>query len=352
MLASENGIIEPIPRFALPKPWGDMQVPENIRKGVVFLGWRSADGKFSPRATGFIVSTLDEEHGGAFMHVVTAQHCVGRLYEPDDNGNQRDVRISVNRRDGEPPDLIRLDYKQWWFHPDDTKLTDVAVALLPLDERVHDFNHGTLSHVELSEQLIKDKEVGAGDEVFIVGLFRKHSGRQRNIPIVRIGNIAAMPEEPIWTKSGFMDAYLIEARSIGGLSGSPVLVNYGLWRTVQGQPKYQAGLPFGLLGLMHGHFDVEDLNSDIVVDDIAKASPEGIHSGIGVVVPVSKIRETLMQDDLEAARKKIIKEHLDKSSVIPDFDKDDDQPASDENPNHLEDFTRLVDVAARKQEKK
>ena len=341
--------IEPIPRFALPKSWAEMQVGDNIRRGVVFLGWRSAEGKFSPRGTGFIVSTLDEEHGGGFMHVVTAQHCVGRLYEPDQYGNRRDVRISVNRKDGEPADLIKLDFKDWWFHPDDTKAIDVAVALLPLDERIHDYNHGTLAAVELSEQIIKDKEIGVGDEVFIVGLFRKHSGRQRNIPIVRIGNIAAMPEEPIYTKFGYMDAYLIEARSIGGLSGSPVLVNYGLWRTVNGNPKYQAGLPFGLLGLMHGHFDVEDLNSDVVVDDMAQAAPEGIHSGIGVVVPVSKIRETLMQDDLEKARKKIIKDHLDKSSVTPDIaDDEGDLAANALHPKGRERFNSLLGAAAQK----
>jgi hypothetical protein len=341
--------IEPIPRFALPKSWADMQVGDEIRRGVVFLGWRNANGAFNPRGTGFIVSTLEQEHGGAFMHVVTAQHCIGRLYEPDKDGNQRDVRISLNRRDGEPPDLIKLDYRDWWFHPDATAAIDVAIALLPLDEQIHDFTHGTLAAVELSEQLIKEKEVGVGDEVFIVGLFRKHSGRQRNIPIVRIGNIAAMPEEPIYTKSGYMDAYLIEARSIGGLSGSPVLVNYGLWRTVKGIPKYQAGLPFGLLGLMHGHFDVEDLNSDVVVDDITKAAPEGIHSGIGVVVPVSKIRETLMQDELEKARKKIIKDHLEKSSVTPDVATDDVDPAANSaNPNHREDFNSLVGEAVRK----
>jgi hypothetical protein len=94
---------------------------------------------------------------------------------------------------------------------------------------------------------------------------------------------------------------------------------------------------------------VEDLNSDVVVDDITKAAPEGIHSGIGVVVPVSKIRETLMQDELEKARKKIIKDHLEKSSVTPDVATDDVDPAANSaNPNHREDFNSLVGEAVRK----
>lgn len=42
------------------------------------------------------------------------------------------------------------------------------------------------------------------------------------IPIVRVGNRASYPEQHVHTLDfGEMDAYLIEARSIGGLSGSP-----------------------------------------------------------------------------------------------------------------------------------
>ena len=55
------------------------------------------------------------------------------------------------------------------------------------------------------------------------------TGRDRNFPIVRTGHIAMMPDEKIpkvkigdW--EGNADAYLIESRSIGGWSGSPVFV--------------------------------------------------------------------------------------------------------------------------------
>ncbi len=36
-----------------------------------------------------------------------------------------------------------------------------------------------------------------------------------------MGNIAMMPDEPVRTSIGMMESYLIEVRSIGGLSGAP-----------------------------------------------------------------------------------------------------------------------------------
>ena len=58
---------------------------------------------------------------------------------------------------------------------------------------------------------------------------------------------------------------------------------------------------------MHGHFDVEDLNLDVALDDAQNAS-SGIHSGIGVVIPVDKIIDTVMQPKLVTARLEALKE--------------------------------------------
>jgi len=119
--------------------------------------------------------------------------------------------------------------------------------------------------------------------VFISGLFRHHYGAKRNIPIVRVGNLAALNEERIVTKSfGEIDAYLIEARSIGGLSGSPVFLNLGIVRKVGGQVKHASGPGsiFYLLGLIHGHFDENRQLGD------AEAN-EAVNSGIAIVVPIA-----------------------------------------------------------------
>jgi hypothetical protein len=49
------------------------------------------------------------------------------------------------------------------------------------------------------------------------------------------------------------------------------------------------------LGIIHGHFDVR--NEDVIADDIAEGLG-AINTGIGVVVPVEKIMETICQPEL------------------------------------------------------
>lgn len=91
-----------------------------------------------------------------------------------------------------------------------------------------------------------------------------------------------MAEEPVNTRMGLMEAILVEARSIGGLSGSPVFVHTRP-SFVPANPEAIAGIQ--LLGLMHGHFDE--------VFDAGPQTRERVNVGIGIVAPVSKLREIM-----------------------------------------------------------
>jgi hypothetical protein len=138
--------------------------------------------------------------------------------------------------------------------------------------------------------------VGPGDEVFITGLFRHHHGQQRKIPIVRVGNLAALTEERVVTKDfGPIDAYLIEARSIGGLSGSPVFPNLGVVRFINGVVKHATTGPIQLLlGLIHGHFDTQDSNIDEAAEDSDKSlSNAKVNTGIAIVTPITKVIQAM-----------------------------------------------------------
>ncbi len=132
--------------------------------------------------------------------------------------------------------------------------------------------------------------------MFFPGLFSPHYGRDKNLPIVRTGTIAAMPLEKLPVRYGYIDAYLVQARSIAGLSGSPVFVRmdprkadeHWARRVVAGPtPKY------GLLGLIRGHFEAE-AEKDATADAI---NAEAFNMGIGIVVPVEKIVETLLHPE-------------------------------------------------------
>ena len=63
-----------------------------------------------------------------------------------------------------------------------------------------------------------------GDEVATVGLYTSHHGHTKNIPVVRVGHISMLPDEPVMSTRGYVEAYLVEVRSIVGLSGSPVYI--------------------------------------------------------------------------------------------------------------------------------
>ena len=56
----------------------------------------------------------------------------------------------------------------------------------------------------------------------------------------------------------------------------------------------QNGLMVILLGLVHGHYDVPSSSVDTVdAQSPETLSPERVNTGIAIVVPMEKIRETI-----------------------------------------------------------
>jgi len=108
-------------------------------------------------------------------------------------------------------------------------------------------------------------------------------------------------------KFGDIDAYLVESRSIGGLSGSPVFAHLSTPRinedgTLNKEIKLMRHL--WLLGIIHGHYDVKTPNEDIAVEDAIKE--EAINMGIAIVTPVEKIIDVLNMDVFIKSRKEEI----------------------------------------------
>ena len=111
--------------------------------------------------------------------------------------------------------------------------------------------------------MIKKRSIGIGDEVITVGLFTAVPGVSRNQPILRHGNIAMFPVEQIQTGLGYADVILVEARSIGGISGSPVFARNTFMTKVKNRHGeddilFANGPGVTLLGLMHGHWDIRE----------------------------------------------------------------------------------------------
>ncbi len=268
-----------------------MVLDDEYRQCVMFLGVRE-DGKFRPRATAFVVSYRQD--GYSFNHLVTAQHVIDRLLQ-----GGHEIWVRMNLTDGTAGEF-RIDDKAFRYHPDNAfEATDVAVCPLPIlqPERSDAVAEMDVRTVALNSDDAMAYTSGAqrGQEIAIVGLFRSHFGNERNYPIIRNGHIAMMRDVFVRTTyCGYIDAYLVEALSIGGLSGSPVFLTIPAGIGVR---------KVRLLGLMHGHFDVQNMNEDVVADS-QNPSTTGIQTGIGVVVPVQKIIETIEHPDLVDLRRR------------------------------------------------
>lgn len=262
-----------------------IEIPDDVRKCVGFLVYKNAT-KFLFGGTCFFVGVQKTNNNPEHPAIVTAKHVIDEIRKDSVDGM---VYFRFNLRDGHARIGKGAPLEHWEVHPTDPSVDVAALQASP----TADTDHLTFSAEDFAtEGLVKKEGIGLGEEVFLVGLFSEHFGSKRNIPIVRIGNIAAMPEEPVSVPGlGSIDAYLIEARSIGGLSGSPVFVNLGKVRVHEGQLKYlRNGLGFYLLGLMLGHWDRK-----VPVAAQDEDHFESVNMGIGIVVPAGKILEVIDQ---------------------------------------------------------
>lgn len=260
-----------------------MVVPDDVRKCVVFVGYQLADGSFKFAGTAFFIGKRIPNTDEVVRYSVTAKHVIDGIR----NLGLFDVFLRANVTGG-GAEWIGTSLDEWKSHP---TRSDVDVAVLQGPKR------SDIDVLHIPEELLltpgirAEKNVGVGDEVFITGLFRHHHGSARNIPIVRIGNIAAMDEERVVTRAyGSINAYLLEARSIGGLSGSPVFVNLGATRLIEGKVTFHSGPLFYLIGMIHGHYDVDEEKVDRLVVEKNVAQ---INMGIAIVVPWHDIADVL-----------------------------------------------------------
>jgi hypothetical protein len=121
-----------------------------------------------------------------------------------------------------------------------------------------------------------------------------------------------MPGDPITVTLGdeqtfyYFDVvgYLAECRSWGGHSGSPVLwTTPRIGRVIEGEGMKGPQQPFlhtGLLGLVSGHFDIEQKARG--TGDWPAEIRTAINSGIAVVTPASKIKDLIEREDVVEAR--------------------------------------------------
>jgi hypothetical protein len=270
-----------------------MRVPDYMLNCVGFVGeyHDSPEGEwFDSEGSGFFVNMPSAVNPAYHYFVfVTAKHVAKGL-------ENRETVITVNKKGGGITVVSGMD-DLWYLHPDES--VDVAVITC-VPTRDLDIKSVPIE-MFVNDEILAARDIGIGDETYMPGLFSFAANENRNTPILRHGNIAMMPPHAIQVDEGFAEVYLIEARSIGGMSGSPVFVR-GTTVLRNSKGEGLAGLSNSnyLLGLIHGHWDIKEseLNSPRFEQDRKR----GVNLGIAVVVPAKHILDVINHPGLVAQR--------------------------------------------------
>jgi hypothetical protein len=268
----------------------NMRFPDQVLACVGFFSRdRADDGCIG---TGFIVR-IPGAHGNSFLHLVTAKHLVDGFKGP--------WILRMNDRSGGKIALKSGGVQKWWPHPTDEAHVDCAVTLFA-PSMLDEYNFSWINLRDFADaEKIQKAGIGVGDEVNVLGLFSGFHGSQTHTPILRSGNIAMMPSDPVPVKGfGEMRAYIVDTTVTSGLSGSPVFVRETLHLQGQLNRTEESVLVapgrIYFLGLLHGHWKVDAATAEQI---------GGANSGISIVVPATKILETLNHPELVQMRQEI-----------------------------------------------
>ena len=185
------------PKYILaPEDEEFMLVPDDIKSCCCFI-WAEINGEHKLHGTAFFIGEKvaeDTAENLRFIYIVTAKHLIDPLI-----ANRIPLGIRINTVDGKAEDIeIKPDF--WLHHPTDESIDAVILSDgLKINKLIWAY---LPTEMIMSDEVIKKEGIGIGYEVNMVGLFHYHPGLRKNLPLLRTGNIAMMPDEPILTECG------------------------------------------------------------------------------------------------------------------------------------------------------
>jgi hypothetical protein len=322
-------------------------MPDHLLNCAVYIYPSVEDAKEGTAigGSGFLVGVRTNYEGrlNEHLYVVTNAHVIRKA------GDTPVLRL--NTKDG-TVEILKTTALSWIRHPTGD---DLSIRSITLSIEVHDF-----SYVEWPYEFLSDANmylVGPGADTVTIGRFITHDGKQRNLPSLRFGNIAMMPLEPIEHPDGYLqESFLVESRSLGGYSGSPVFAylpadpkrrNY--------PPKPHAAISkrqIKCIGVDWGH--LSHMEPVLAAD---KKTPTDqklwvkVNTGMSPAVPAWRL-EQLLDDEAtimnrEQEDRNLAKSRKENSSAVLDS-----VDASTETKFTKEDFERALKKASRKVEPK
>jgi hypothetical protein len=315
-----------------------VRLANDVNKCVVFLG--PEQGKDIDLAgTAFFL--MDGGGPDTMSYLVTARHVARALVGP--------IGIRFNTKAGEFR-VCPIERPDWEYFPDPNVDLAAMAFIPPAWADVVPF------HVRYfaTDFKIGTKNFGAGDFVYVVALYRLLRATRRNIPLVHTGHIAAlMADEPIPVVDSVTGeetqarGYLVESRAISGASGSPVFVRRSIQHMMPDPAEPDGGLRAStpgsvwLLGLWQASWPQKPEQD--LLEGVGLPKDVRVSVGVGIVVPAPFIQVLLEMPKIKKQREQIRKERAAGVAATTDSA----LPTKAENPQHREDFNRLLDAAAK-----
>ena len=254
-------------------------------------------------ATGFFYGEETEVNPNfPHLYAVTNRHVVFR------DGMDEPV-LRINTKTGGYATL-KTQRENWIGHPNGD---DIAICPIHLDISLYEIDFFGRGFV-ITDEFMKQFNIGAGDDVVMIGRFPTHGGKKKNLPTVRFGNIAAMNDEPVHNPfTGFkQESYIVEMRSMSGYSGSPVvlLVPRTSTRWHPAEHPEHAGKSWvtgfttayqGLFGINWGQVVYKEKAKDLETNRTLVIEMDSAMAG---VVPVSKLMDLIDSEKIVEMRKK------------------------------------------------
>ena len=161
-----------------------------------------------------------------------------------------------------------------------------------------------------------------------------------------MATVAALPIEPVAFGSPRRPAYLVETKSLGGTSGSPVFLHTEPNARTIGDPL----LPCFLVGMMQGIHSGQYAADFIEGADKVVPKDADFNAGIGIVLPYTQIMEGLDDPALREARLKVLEAKRKQSGYRPASGGRIKQapPTTDENPQHRDESLVNLNVAGQR----
>lgn len=216
-----------------------------MRNSVVFIYWRDpTTQQLHEDGTAFVLGIPTLTGGRLYIVLVTARHMVDPAFLgcPSVDPNDLVVRMNLAKFDPDKDDKGSVDASLRglkWYFPGDS--LDLAFAFLNGSEFEKLGVANKPVHISQLPTAVEAAAITTGDRVVSAGLLQGATGRKRNYPVFKFGNISSIMEEKIEVASGcgkpskFLTEWLVAASLVQGNSGSPILLQpeaFGVKRPV------------------------------------------------------------------------------------------------------------------------